>query len=67
MLQDTKVEGMVRMADMKDDFYYLDEENYQVIGQKNGRQYKLGDDVNIKVKNINIAKKQIDFVLNEDD
>jgi ribonuclease R len=52
---------------MKDDFYYLDEENYQVIGQKNGRQYKLGDDVNIKVKNINIAKKQIDFVLNEDD
>jgi ribonuclease R len=67
VLQDTKVEGMVRMADMKDDFYYLDEENYQVIGQKNGRQYKLGDDVNIKVKNINIAKKQIDFVLNEDD
>ena len=67
VLDDTKVEGMIRMVDMKDDFYYLDEENYQVIGQKYGREYKLGDKVSIQVKGINVQKKQIDFVLLDED
>jgi ribonuclease R len=66
-LDDSKVEGMVRMVDMKDDFYYLDEENYRVLGQRNGKEYKLGDKVSIQVKGINVQKKQIDFMLLEDD
>ena len=67
VLKDTKVEGMVRMVDMKDDFYYLDEENYRVIGQKYGREFKLGDEVSIQVKGINVQKKQIDFTLLDED
>ncbi len=62
-LLDTKVEGMVRMKDMEDDFYFLDEENYQVIGQKYGKKYKLGDKVSIEVKKIDVQKKQIDYLL----
>ena len=49
------------MKDMRDDFYYLDEENYQVIGQRYGTQYKLGDRVKILVKRIDVSKKQMDF------
>lgn len=60
---ESKVEGMIRMSDMQDDFYFLDEENYQVKGQRYGKQYKLGDEVRIKVKNINVQKKQLDFLL----
>lgn len=62
-LQDTKVEGMVRMVDMDDDFYFLDEENYQVLGQRHGKAFKLGDPVRIKVKAIHVQKKQLDFVI----
>lgn len=62
-IQETKVEGMVRMKDMDDDFYFLDEENYQVLGQRNGKAYKLGDPVRIKVKAIHVQKKQLDFVI----
>ncbi|MFC2107473.1 ribonuclease R [Bacteroidota bacterium] len=58
-----KCEGMVRLQDLRDDFYYLDQDNYQVIGQRNGQQYKLGDNVRIKVKRIDINKKQMDFQL----
>ncbi|MCK5022309.1 MAG: S1 RNA-binding domain-containing protein, partial [Candidatus Pacebacteria bacterium] len=58
-----KCEGMIRMRDMRDDFYYLDEENYQVIGQQSGTQYKLGDRVKILVKRIDVSKKQMDFEL----
>jgi ribonuclease R len=57
----TKCEGMIRLRDMGDDFYYLDEENFQVIGQRNGQRYKLGDPVRIKVKRIDVGKKQMDF------
>jgi ribonuclease R len=56
-----KCEGMIRLRDMGDDFYYLDEENFQVIGQRYGQQYKLGDPVRIKVRRIDVAKKQMDF------
>lgn len=65
-LQDTKVEGMVRMADMDDDFYFLDEENYQVLGQRHGKAFKLGDPVRIKVKAIHVQKKQLDFSIVND-
>jgi len=59
----TKCEGMIRLRDMNDDFYYLDEENYQVIGSRKGQQYKLGGKVKIKVKKVDLPRKQMDFVL----
>ena len=64
-LKESKCEGMVSMRFMKDDFYYLDDENYRVIGQRYGRQYKLGDPVTIRVKSVNLQKKQMDFELVE--
>lgn len=60
-LMESKCEGMVRLRDLYDDFYYLDEENYQVIGQRNNRQYKLGDKVRVRVKKIDLSKKEMDF------
>ena len=56
-----KCEGMVRLQDLQDDFYYLDEDNYQVIGSRYGQQYKLGDQVRIRVKKIDLSRKQMDF------
>jgi ribonuclease R len=58
-----KCEGMIRLRDLTDDFYYLDEENYQVIGQRYGEAIKLGEAVKIKVRNVDIQRKQIDFEL----
>lgn len=57
----TRCEGMIRLRDMIDDYYFLDEENFQVIGQRSGEKYKLGDPIRIRVKRIDVAKKQMDF------
>lgn len=62
-IKENKCEGMVRLQDMDDDFYYLDEDNYKVIGHRHQRQYKLGDPIRIRVKNIDIRKKQLDYEL----
>jgi len=56
-----KCEGMVPLRSLYDDFYYLDEENYQVIGHSTGTCYKLGDKVKIRVKKVDLSKKQMDF------
>lgn len=62
-IAENKCEGMIRLRDITDDFYMLDEKNYCIIGQRKKKKYQLGDAVQIKVKKVDLAKKQIDFTL----
>jgi len=62
-LKDNKCEGLVRYDDMPDDFYYLDEDNFRVIGQESGRVLQLGDEVTVLVKAVDLLKRQMDFEL----
>ncbi len=64
-LEGNKCEGMVSLKNMLDDFYYLDEENYRVIGSRYGKEYQLGNPVRIRVKSIDLSKKQMDFEMVE--
>jgi ribonuclease R len=61
-LSETKCEGMVSVKSLTDDFYYYDEENYCYMGQHTGKMYRLGDKVRICVKDVQLTKKQMDFV-----
>jgi len=58
----TKSEGLVHIKNMGDDYYTLDEKNYSLIGEKTKKKYRLGDKVKIKVKNVDIEKRIIDYV-----
>lgn len=60
---ENKCEGMVRLRDINDDFYVLDEKNYCIIGQRKKKKYQLGDTVKISVKKVDLGKRQIDFTL----
>jgi ribonuclease R len=60
---ENKCEGMVRLRDINDDFYVLDEKNYCIIGQRKKKKYQLGDEVKILVKKVDLSKRQIDFTL----
>ncbi|MES2419639.1 MAG: ribonuclease R [Bacteroidota bacterium] len=62
-LIDNKCEGMIRLRDISDDFYVLDEKNYCIIGQRKKKKYQLGDEVQVKVKKVDLSKRQIDFSL----
>lgn len=63
---ENKCEGMVRLRDLNDDFYVLDEKNYCIIGQRKKKKIQLGDEVTIKVKKVDLGKRQIDFLLVQD-
>ncbi len=62
-IEENKCEGMVRLRDITDDFYTLDEKNFAIIGQRKKKSYRLGDEVQIKVKKVDLEKRQIDFTL----
>ncbi|QUY64613.1 ribonuclease R [Helcococcus kunzii] len=59
------VEGLVHFRSLNDDYYEFDKENYKIIGQHLGKVYELGQQVTIKVDNVNIDAREIDFKLME--
>ena len=60
---ESTVEGLVRFCDMGNEYFEYDENNKILIGENIGKTYKVGDRVNIKVKNASKELRQIDFEL----
>ncbi len=58
---DNKIEGMIPVRELTDDYYRLDEENYCLVGLSSDHRYQLGDPIRIKVVRANLDKKQLDF------
>jgi len=56
-----KCEGMVRIREIKDDYYTFDEKQYALVGEVYKGTLQLGDEVYVKVKNADLIKKQLDF------
>ena len=62
-IMSNKCEGMVSVRDMKDDQYAFDQQQYAMIGRHTKMMYQLGDEVIVKVKNTDLIKKHLDFIL----
>ncbi|MDE6893343.1 MAG: RNB domain-containing ribonuclease, partial [Lachnospiraceae bacterium] len=61
-LPDT-VEGMVHVSKLAGDYFYYDEEAYEMIGRDSGMRYKLGQKVAVTVDGVDYFQKSIDFVM----
>jgi ribonuclease R len=58
---ENKCEGMVRIRDIKEDYYTFDEKQYALVGSTTNSILQLGDEIYVKVKNADLVKKQLDF------
>jgi len=58
-----KIEGLVRVEDLKDDYYTYDESTFSLIGNKNKRGYRLGDEVKVIVKAASKINHTVDFMI----
>jgi ribonuclease R len=58
---ENKCEGMVRIREIKDDYYTFDEKQYALVGATTHNLLQLGDEIYVKVKNADLVKKQLDF------
>ncbi len=66
-ITETKCEGMVRIADMSDDYYEYDEKSYSLIGKRNKKVITLGDKVTVIVTKTDIDRRTIDLEFVEED
>ena len=57
----TKVEGMIRMSSLVDDYYEFDEKNMRVVGRYTKRMYTLGGNVKVKVLKADVDRRTIDL------
>ena len=62
-LIDNKCEGMIRLSAIEGDYYYFDSDAMVVRGQNTKEEFGLGDELMIKVKDVNLLRKQIEFEL----
>jgi len=60
---ENKCEGMVRIRDIKDDYYIYEEKQYALVGQSTKNVLQLGDEVVVKVKKTDLERKHLDFEL----
>ena len=60
---DNKCEGMVRIRDIKGDYYAFDAKNYAIVGERKNKIFTLGDEVVVMVKSTDLEKRHLDFSL----
>ena len=60
-LNESKCEGLIPMKSFDDDFYYIDEDNYTLVGLHNGKNIRFGDKIRIKVVEVDLLKKTMTF------
>ena len=62
-LNDNKCEGLVQINSLEGDHYYFDQEQKKIIGHNTKETFTIGQEVQVTVKNTDLKKRQIDFLL----
>lgn len=55
------IEGLVHVSYLTDDYYHYHEKMYALVGERTGKQYRIGDVVQVRVSNVNVDERAIDF------
>ncbi|MCL6587441.1 MAG: RNB domain-containing ribonuclease, partial [Anoxybacillus sp.] len=55
------VEGLVHVSYLTDDYYHYDEQHYAMIGERTGKVYRIGDEITVRVINVNKEERIVDF------
>lgn len=62
-IEPTKIEGMVSIRDVREDYLVFDAENYRTIGKGTGRVFRLGDRVRVRLLRASLDQRIIDYEL----
>ena len=65
ILDDIYCEGMIRVSELKDDYYVFHPKLHCLIGRSKGRKFRLGDPIKAKVIRTDPEKRQIDLTISD--
>ena len=60
------IEGMVHVSMLPGDYFYYDEQAYEMVGQATDMRYKLGERIKVRVNATDKIARTIDFVIPEE-
>ncbi|WP_088006501.1 ribonuclease R [Indiicoccus explosivorum] len=55
------IEGLVHVSNLTDDFYRFDERQMMMIGERSKRQFRIGDEVTVRVLDVKPEESAVDF------
>ena len=58
---ENKCEGMVRIKDLPGDYFFYDDRQHCLVGERTNIIYQLGDLIQIKVEKADLIKRHLDF------
>jgi ribonuclease R len=64
-LDDLYVEGLVHISELGKDYYHFDAAKHQLLGERTGNRYRLGDRVQVRVVKVDMESTKVDFVLHD--
>lgn len=62
-LKDLFIDGLVHISTLDNDYYRFDLAGQRLIGENSGVIYRIGDEVKVRVENVKLDQRQIDFAL----
>ncbi|MGB8339732.1 MAG: ribonuclease R [Burkholderiales bacterium] len=65
-LDDVYVEGLVHISELGTDYFHFDQAKHRLLGERTGRQYRIGDRVKIKIARVDLETTKMDFALVEE-
>ena len=60
------VEGLVRISELRDDYYIFDEQHYELVGEMTRKTFKLGQPIRVQVASTDRLLRTVDFILSRD-
>lgn len=60
------VEGLVRISELRDDYYIFDEQHYELVGEMTRKTFKLGQPIRVQVASTDRLLRTVDFILPRD-
>jgi ribonuclease R len=62
-LDSVYVEGLVHVSELGEDYFQYDNMKHQMLGERSGKRYRLGDRMHIRLVRADLETGRIDFVL----
>ena len=56
------VEGLIHISKLVGDYFYYNEQTYEMIGESTGKKYRLGEEISVKLLDVDVKQRTIDFV-----
>ena len=67
VLNANRCEGMIALRDLPGDHYKFDQDRFMVVGQRTGKRIRLGDELDVVVRAVDMEKRTVDLALVENE